>query len=288
MPENVTAPRRPRKEGTLTMRLTTATRQKLERRAMDAGRSVSEISERLIEEALAGHATAESLLGGVAAAPVIRDFIRVARHVEETIGRPDEDGTARDALREAWRLIVQQCLPNTPASPRERIVEATRDLAIDQIRDLRDRLAKLHADTPDQATTAAYTAEAPQRDELGGLLRAPQPLGSFLPPMLSGGDSPKSLARFLDEAAANLAPLESLAGKMRPVLAQFAETPSDLQAEARATLSAIDQFINAFEANLFARADAFRKGRAIVSMETRRMYDDAARGLIAADDRATA
>ena len=110
-------PAKPKKDSTLTMRLTRETRQALEERAAQEGRSVSELAERWLDQARIAQASVDELLGGAGVADAVKAMVAFAKRVQTEVGSPNEDYIAREALKEGWRHLLEVSLPFTPGTP---------------------------------------------------------------------------------------------------------------------------------------------------------------------------
>lgn len=139
------SPRRPKpkKESSLTMRMTRETRDKLEAAARAEVRSVSEIAERWIDQAADGHARFEELLGGVQVADAIRAMIQLARDVEAHFGvRVYESHLARAATFSGWKEIMRRSVGLIPLDADEKVTAALRLRATEMVRGLERTLRR--------------------------------------------------------------------------------------------------------------------------------------------------
>jgi hypothetical protein len=117
---------KPKKDSTLTMRLTRETRQALEDKARADGRSVSEVAERWLDEAQRGYASYSARLGGANISEAIEAMLTFAEAVRQEIGDPRTFLPARDALMTGWRYLIDRSLPFTPDTAEGRQLHLTK------------------------------------------------------------------------------------------------------------------------------------------------------------------
>lgn len=161
--------RKPKKDSTLTMRITRKTRAALEEAAAAEGRSVSETAERWMDEARDGRAQYHQLLGGNASlASAIEKLVQIARSIDE--GVPDKV-VASLVLRKAWKKAAEAVVPLPPVTPDLiREDEQTRD-AWQACRQVADALDVTSVDDP-----VRHRADQPLAShgsiKIGNLLRS--------------------------------------------------------------------------------------------------------------------
>jgi len=88
----------------------------VEQRATTTGGTLSQVAERLMRKSLAGEADLENLLGGVAAAPLIRRLIAFARVIQSEVGDPASDDRARAAFAEGAIELIRRAPAGTDAT----------------------------------------------------------------------------------------------------------------------------------------------------------------------------
>ena len=129
-----TPPRRPRggraaspdtkkpmggKGSQLLTRVSQELRDVLEAEAERSGRSLSRVAEGWLEDARAGRASAESILGGGDVAPALRAMAAAAAEIEGMYGPPSSDWRANAATLGAWNAIARALLPKPGPSAEE-------------------------------------------------------------------------------------------------------------------------------------------------------------------------
>jgi hypothetical protein len=259
---------KPKKAAALNMRITADTRSALEHEADSTGRPISEVAERWLDEAREGRSSLSALLGGRQVADVLSAMIRTARQVEDEIGDPREDMFARDALVSGWQAVIKTALPYVPPSTYEIALLDLRHEAKASLRAFWRLLESASVAGGPLEKTFVETSEA-----------APIGLLSF---SLNTTVSRKPVADEAIDAFEELRipmynaiyaeALEQLGGsdEIERKIASFMRASDVGRAEAGKTLSVLQSYREALMSQLHARADAYRRGAYLGSLQAER------------------
>lgn len=223
-------PRKPRKDASLTMRMTRDTRDRLEAAANAEGRSVSEMAERWLDLAADGAAGLEQRLGGGGVSEALLAMADFAAEVRGQVGDPGTQLVARDALLAGWAKMISAALPFTP----------------DTQEGVAARMARVEARAAARALLEALlqTAESDLHSEVATWALTPPPSRNALAPR-DGRSVVQLLLDYAEASGVDEARLsDALYGALQsapPALAAITPAPADVAGlilEARERLAA--------------------------------------------------
>lgn len=232
-----------RRAAALSMRVTQDTRDALEALAGREGRSVSQVAERLLDQAMEGKAALADRLGGGGVAATLLALADFAAEVAAEVGDPEKDLTARDALLAGWRVMIGEALPFTPDTPegaKSRAVAAGAKAAVSKF--LNDMRAENEAGTLSDDEALWFTAKP----------------NNALAPSISPFFERLIQYRYGDNAQAQGLSWDLIAELQRApaTLARLRPSPSDLA-------QIMQERMDALEIYMAPRRAAVEKGRAL-------------------------
>lgn len=225
MDPNIGDRKKLKKAATLTVRLTQATRDALGAEAEAEGRSVSEVTERWLDEVRAGRAGLVEVLGGLSVAPAIKNMITHAHAVRDELGDPAETMRANAALKHGWESIIGLRLRSAEEEEILRRLSQRADDVRARCADLAQAVIALGRRDPESEAYRIANATRPS-PQMEGLL------GSY------------ALAAEPEDSPARLAPIDVLLTASKPI--SYGET-KDVQDSADAIRAQLGPVLDMLE-----------------------------------------